>query len=217
MNLKLLKKVNEAVLLIKKSNLKKKGRNTYSNYDYYTPEQVQELVLNATNTVKIFSKFDLIRNEFGISGRMTVYDLEDEKAEPVVYEMASAIPEIKATNIAQQLGGAMTYTKRYMYQNIFEIADNNLDFDTTENTKTNDAKAKKESQAPATPPVPPTQKPENKTAKKMLSAEQFNNLLLADNQQHITRYMKTFDMTASQREVLTKLETAYNNKLKEAK
>lgn len=204
MNLKLMNKVNDAILLIKKSNLKRKGRNTYSNYDYYTPEQVQELVLNATNTVKILCKFDLVRNEHGISGKMTIFDLEDEKSEPLVYEMASAIPEIKATNIAQQLGGAMTYTKRYMYQNIFEIADNNLDFDTTENTKATQAHQEKKEQPKA--PAATEQKPQ----RKVLSPEQFNNLLLADNQQHIGRYLKAFDMSDSQREVLTKLEIAYN-------
>jgi hypothetical protein len=49
--------------------------------------------------------------------------------------MASDIPSIKATNIAQQLGGAMTYTKRYLLMNTFNITDNNLDHDTTQNTQ----------------------------------------------------------------------------------
>jgi hypothetical protein len=49
--------------------------------------------------------------------------------------MASDIPSIKATNISQQLGGAMTYTKRYMLMNAFDIVDNNLDFDNTKNTE----------------------------------------------------------------------------------
>ena len=49
--------------------------------------------------------------------------------------MASAIPEIKATNIAQQLGGCVTYTERYLKMSLFGITDNQLDFDTTENTK----------------------------------------------------------------------------------
>lgn len=132
--MKTLQKLNQTIELIKKKDLKKSGRNTFSKYDYYTPEQVAELVTGACHEVGIFPKFDLIRNELGITGKLSIYDIESE-SEPVVFEMASAIPEIKATNTSQQLGGAMTYTKRYLLMNAFDIVDNNLDFDTTENTK----------------------------------------------------------------------------------
>lgn len=132
--LKVLKKIDDAIVMIKDSNLEKKGRNTFSGYSYYTPEQVSALAMGASHNVKILPKFDLIRDEFGKEmGQLTVYDLESE--ESVVYTMASAIPEIKATNVAQQLGGAMTYTKRYMLMNVFDITDNGLDFDTSENSK----------------------------------------------------------------------------------
>jgi hypothetical protein len=129
-----LKKLNKAIELIKSKNLKKKGRNKFSNYDYYTPDQVAELTTWASHEVNLFPKFDLIRNELGITGKLSIYDIESD-SEPVVFEMASAIPEIKATNVSQQLGGAMTYTKRYLLMTAFDIVDNNLDFDTTENTK----------------------------------------------------------------------------------
>ena len=131
--LKVLKKMNDAIELIKNSNLTKRGRNTFSGYSYYTPEQVSELVIGACHKVKIFPKFDLIKGEHGIDGKLKIFDLESD--EVLEYTMASAIPEIKATNVSQQLGGAMTYTKRYLYMNAFDIVDNNLDFDTTENTQ----------------------------------------------------------------------------------
>ena len=127
-------KINQAIEEIKKSNLKKQGKNKFSNYDYYTPEQVSELVIGSCHKFKLLPKFDLIRNELGITGTLSIYDIESEE-EPMIYVLASAIPEIKATNIAQQLGGAMTYTKRYLFMNAFDISDNNLDFDTTENTQ----------------------------------------------------------------------------------
>jgi hypothetical protein len=132
--MKTLSKIQKAIELIKGKNLKKQGKNTFSKYDYYTPEQVAELVTWATHEVKLLTKFDLIRNDLGISGRLSVFDIESDES-PVIYEMASAIPDIKATNISQQLGGAMTYTKRYLLMNAFDIVDNNLDFDTTENTE----------------------------------------------------------------------------------
>lgn len=140
--MKTLVKIQKAVELIKSQNLKKKGKNKFSNYDYYTPEQVSELVIGACHSVKLFPKFDLVRNELGITGKLSVFDIESDE-EPVVFEMASAIPEIKATNISQQLGGAMTYTKRYLFMNAFDIADNNLDFDAQDNSKKEEPKPQK--------------------------------------------------------------------------
>jgi len=128
-------KIQNAITRIKESDVKKLGRNDFSGYDYFTPEQIESIVSAECSKEKLFYKFDLIRNDLGIFGKLSVYDLDNEKAEPVIYEMASDVPSITATNIAQQLGGAMTFTKRYLLQNVFNISDNNLDHDTTQNTK----------------------------------------------------------------------------------
>jgi hypothetical protein len=133
--MKTLIKIQNVITSIKESDVKKLGRNDFSGYDYFTPEQIETIVSEECLKEKLFYKFDLIRNDLGIYGRLSIYDLENEKSEPVVYEMASDIPSIKATNIAQQLGGAMTYTKRYLLMNGFNITDNNLDHDTTQNTQ----------------------------------------------------------------------------------
>ena len=123
-------KIAQAIQDIKKSSLKKSGHNSFSKYDYYTPDQISSLVTSACDKLKLLPMFDLKRNELGVTGKLTIINLEKED-DAAIYEMASAIPEIKATNIAQQLGGAMTYTKRYMLMNAFDISDNTLDFDTT--------------------------------------------------------------------------------------
>ncbi len=129
----LLNKLAAAKAEIKATKLKKEGKNTYSNYEYFTPSQIEFLVANACHNNKLLTSFDLIRNDLGVYGRLTVYDLES--GESLSTEMASAIPEIKATNMAQQLGGCVTYTERYLKMSLFGITDNQLDFDTTENTK----------------------------------------------------------------------------------
>lgn len=130
------KKINQAIEKIKSSNLKKGGYNSYSEYSYYTPEQIDKLVREACKDLNLFIKFDLKRNELGIDGMLEIIDLDLEiNAPSAFYTMASDIPSIKATNISQQLGGAMTYTKRYMLMNVFDIVDNNLDFDNTDNTQ----------------------------------------------------------------------------------
>lgn len=112
---------------IKETKIRKEGKNKFSNYDYFTPTQIELLVQQACFNNKILTKFDLIRNELGVTGKLTIYD--EESANVLTYEMATAIPEIKATNIAQQLGGCVTYTERYLKTSAFGITDNNLDFD----------------------------------------------------------------------------------------
>ena len=129
----LLNKLAAAKAEIKANKLKKEGKNTYSNYDYFTPSQIEFLVATACGNNNLLTTFDLCRNDLGVYGKLNIYDLESGKM--LSTEMASAIPEIKATNVAQQLGGCSTYTERYMKQSMFGITDNQLDFDTTENTK----------------------------------------------------------------------------------
>ena len=146
----LLNKLAAAKAEIKATKLKKEGKNTYSNYEYFTPSQIEFLVAAACHNNKLLTSFDLIRNELGVYGRLTVYDLES--GEKLTAEMASAIPEIKATNIAQQLGGCVTYTERYLKMSLFGITDNQLDFDTTENAK-KQAGTKTAPKAPEQPTV----------------------------------------------------------------
>ena len=151
----LLNKLASAKAEIKATKLKKEGKNTYSNYEYFTPSQIEFLVASACHNNKLLTSFDLIRNELGVYGRLTVYDLES--GEKLTAEMASAIPEIKATNIAQQLGGCVTYTERYLKMSLFGITDNQLDFDTTENAK-KQAETKTATKAPEQPKIIDTKK-----------------------------------------------------------
>lgn len=130
----LLNKLQKAKAEIKATKLKKAGWNDYSKYSYFLPEQIEKLVHEACSKNSLFTKFDLIRNEFGETGKLTIYDMET--GESLSYEMATAIPEIKATNVAQQLGGCVTYTERYLKMSAFGISENTLDFDTPQKEKT---------------------------------------------------------------------------------
>ena len=127
-----LEKIAKARKIIRSTKLKKAGRNTFSNYDYFTPDQVHQLVEEACEETGLITIFSMERDEHGITGYLRVHDFDGEMYE---IKMATDIPAIKATNIAQQLGGAMTYTERYLKQTSFGIVENSLDFDTTENTK----------------------------------------------------------------------------------
>jgi hypothetical protein len=118
---------------IKNTTLKKGGRNTYSNYEYWTPEQVEKLVHDACNSNGLITIFCLKRNEFGEYGQLEIYHIES--SERIEMSMATAIPQITATNATQQLGGCMTYTERYLKMSAFGIHENDLDLDSKDNTK----------------------------------------------------------------------------------
>lgn len=128
-------KLAKAKQQIANTEMKKAGKNSFSNYDYFTPEQVSMLVQKACDDNGLITLFSLKRNEFGEYGVLTVIDVAE--GWEITVEWATAIPEIKATNVAQQIWGCMTYTERYLKMSLFWIIDNNLDFDTTENTKKN--------------------------------------------------------------------------------
>lgn len=128
-----LKKLFDAKKIIASQKIQKEWKNTFSNYEYFTPSQISTIVQNVCEQLNLFTKFDLVRDELWVEWQLTVYDVESW--ENIVFISATAIPEIKATNIAQQMWWCMTYTERYLKMTAFGIVDNSLDFDTTENTK----------------------------------------------------------------------------------
>jgi hypothetical protein len=139
-----MKKLAAAREKIRSTPLKKEGTNTFSKYKYFTPEQIAELTSNPD--FGLFNKFDLVRTELGLTARLSVIDIESGGS--VDFQIATDIPEIKATNVAQQLGGCVTYScvtysERYLLQIAYDIKDNNLDFDTDQKKGT-----KKESMTP---------------------------------------------------------------------
>lgn len=123
---------------IKDTKIEKKGWNEYSKYKYFLPEQIHVLVHEETIKENLFCKFDLDKNEFGLFAKLTVIDLETDKE--VVFKMITDIPVIKATNIAQQLGGTVTYSNRYLLMTVFDIQDNTSDFDTPQKKNNNQEK-----------------------------------------------------------------------------
>jgi hypothetical protein len=128
-----MKNLNLARVHIKNNMQKKKGWNDYSKYAYFEPEQIEEMCFDACQKFNLLTKFDLKRNELGITGYLTIIDVENK--ETLVFEMASAIPNITATNETQQLGGCVTYTERYMLMTAFGIKDNSLDPDNAKTSK----------------------------------------------------------------------------------
>lgn len=141
-----LKKLFLAKASVSQMRNKKEWSNSFSKYEYFTPEQVNKIVQTVNDEQWLFTAFSLKRNEYGVYGVLTVYDIES--GESMDFEMASEIPDIKATVGTQQLWGCVTYTERYLLMSVYGIKDNSLDLDSDEQyksrTKTKKSEPKKE-------------------------------------------------------------------------
>lgn len=126
-------KLDKARELVRSTKHKKAGRNDYSQYDYFTPEQVELIVAEVCNDVKLLPICNLERDEFGLYQSMRLVNLEDVKEE-LLFKLATKHGELKATNATQQMGGTDTYSERYIKMKVFQIKDNNLDFDAKDHT-----------------------------------------------------------------------------------
>ena len=121
-------KLSEARNVIRTEKLKKSGNNSFSKYDYFTPEQVISLVNNACEQTGLLTMFSLEADDISLYGELRIINI-DVPEEVIFSKMRTSKPSIKATNDTQQMGGCETYTKRYMLSSAFDIADNSMDFD----------------------------------------------------------------------------------------
>ena len=112
MESKIYGKIMAAKQHISMSEMRKEGWNEFSKYNYFTPDQINKLVFLACQESNLLTLFSLKRNEHGEFGELLIIDLETFEKE--IITMATAIPSITATNAAQQLGGCVTYTERYL-------------------------------------------------------------------------------------------------------
>lgn len=130
---KIYEKLHQARTLIREKKYKKDGRNDYSKYDYFTPEMVEQIVAETCETLKLLTICNLKADEYGIYQELTLIDLEEK--ENIVFTLRTTMGEMKATNATQQMGGTDTYSERYIKMKVFQIKDNNMDFDSQDHTK----------------------------------------------------------------------------------
>jgi len=132
---KKVKGVKERLVLARKeileTKIQKEGKNTFSKYTYFTPSQITALVTKACINNGILTVFNIFKRDEDYIGELTVHSTDSDEA--VNFTIPTAMPDIKATNITQKLGGMVTYTQRYLEMVAFGITDNNLDLDSQDN------------------------------------------------------------------------------------
>jgi len=127
-------KISDAKLFISKVEVTKAGHNTYSNYDYFTPEQVSKIVSDACRASNLITYFSMEKNELGYFGKLEIVDLDSGLSKVLIYHTEK--PKLTASNSTQEIGGMITYTQRYAEMTAFGLVDNQLDLDTVQPSAT---------------------------------------------------------------------------------
>ena len=136
--------------VINEIRITKTGKNTFSQYDYFKPEEINQRVNPLLLKYKIFPLFYTSFEGFETEVVETSSDKDGMKYttkrelkeiaklefqdilgrdQTVIYKMPIERIEIKGANKMQNLGGVRTYAKRYLYMEALNISDDKLDLD----------------------------------------------------------------------------------------
>ena len=113
-------KLNEARLRFQNANVKKSGVNKFAGYTYYELADI----LPAVNKLANELKFCCVVNFTSEEARLDFCDLE--KDERITFTSPMSTASLKGCHEVQNLGAVETYIKRYLYQNCFEIVENDV-------------------------------------------------------------------------------------------
>lgn len=102
-------------------NIKKSGFNKFANFDYFTLEDILPTINKLMKDNGLLSMFSMGT----INSSLVIVNVDDPN-EMVTFECPNADADIKGCTPVQCLGGEITYLKRYLYLNAFEIVEGDV-------------------------------------------------------------------------------------------
>ena len=124
-------KLNDARLEFQKKNVKKSGQNKFAGYSYYELSDI----LPAINEIAKDLKFSCVVT-FGIEIAQLEFIDSEKPEDRITFLSPMSKASLKGCHEVQNLGAVETYIKRYLYQNCFEIVENDA-LDSTMNPNEN--------------------------------------------------------------------------------
>lgn len=129
-------KINEARLRFQNAGVKKSGENKFAGYKYYELSDILPFINQIANELKfccvINYKEDLATLDF----------CDIEKDEKITFTCPMCKTTVKGATEVQCEGAVITYLKRYLYQNCFEIVEGDmLDGGINPNEKTDEVES----------------------------------------------------------------------------
>jgi hypothetical protein len=124
--------------------ISKEGRNTFSDYDYIRPDDLQDALKPLYLKYRIFAHFGMRKLKDGKNE--AVLRIEDWNTDSgrQIYTLTVDDISIKGANSAQNVGGLRTYCNKYLLMTAFNISSDEDDLDNGKNTNGGDKKPKAE-------------------------------------------------------------------------
>lgn len=114
-------KLVEARVKFQESKIEKTGCNSFAKYKYFQLDDFIPTIDKINKELGLCTIFNLKDNE----ATLTMVNV-DNPQEVIVFNAPSEKVEIKGATSVQNLGGEITYLKRYLYQNAYEITEPDL-------------------------------------------------------------------------------------------
>lgn len=112
-------KLNEARIRFQMANVKKSGQNKFAGYSYYELSDI----LPQINALAKDLKFSCIVCFNKETATLEFIDIEKPE-DKIAFTSPMASATLKGCHEVQNTGASETYLKRYLYQNCFEIIEN---------------------------------------------------------------------------------------------
>ena len=126
------------VLISNKLRIGKDGKNAFGNYNYFKPDDIMQALNPLLEEYNLILVFNLNNKESYYQAQLIVEDTESDDRQEYIFDIQKAT--VKGANEAQNSGATLTYAKRYILMNCFNIADNDADFDSDKMTKKSNSK-----------------------------------------------------------------------------
>ena len=112
-------KLNKARVMFQEANVKKSGQNKYAGYTYFELNDILPICNKICNEIKAVCVLNFTETV------ATLQFIDCEKTDDIItFTSPMSEATLKGCHKVQNLGAVETYIKRYLYQNCFEIAEN---------------------------------------------------------------------------------------------
>jgi len=112
-------KLTEARVRFQELAVKKSGQNKFAGYSYYELADILPVINKLANEMKFAVTITYESND----STWALYFIDSESGERLIFTAPHSTAQLKGCHEVQNLGAAMTYIKRYLYQNAFEIVE----------------------------------------------------------------------------------------------
>lgn len=116
--MKLVEKIQAIRIALNKKSLKMSGKNNFANYEYFELNDFLP-ILNELMQENKMTAIPSFSNEYAT---LTAFDFESD--EKIIISSPMGTADLKGCHEVQNIGAVETYQRRYLYQALFDIAEN---------------------------------------------------------------------------------------------